>query len=190
MGAEFTFHCRRMLRRFPIFHRFATFALRLGPFAPEFCRQAPVCSGNDAFPERNRDLNSGGEFTFHCRRMLRRFQIFHRFSTFASTSAPVSLQTLQLLFSLQTSATKTMLFRGPEFSRRSIRLQRERWFFFRISSFCKTLLPTAGSLMRAQNRGRLAGTSANRPERGRWIRTLIFLTPIRTLRGKPLLGNY
>ena len=121
--------------------------------------------------------------------MLRRFQIFHRFSTFASTSAPVSLQTLQLLFSLQTSATKTMLFRGPEFSRRSIRLQRERWFFFRISSFCKTLLPTAGSLMRAQNRGRLAGTSANRPERGRWIRTLIFLTPIRTLRGKPLLGE-
>ena len=41
--------------------RFATFALRLGPFAWEFCDGAPVCSQNDAFRERNGDLNLGNE---------------------------------------------------------------------------------------------------------------------------------
>ena len=46
-----------MLRRFRIFHRFPTFALRLRPFGPIFSDGAPVCSENDAFPERNRDLN-------------------------------------------------------------------------------------------------------------------------------------
>ena len=37
--------------------RFATFALRLQPFASEFRRRSPVCSENDAFRERNGDLN-------------------------------------------------------------------------------------------------------------------------------------
>ena len=41
--------------------RFATFALRLGPFAWEFCDGAPVCGENDAFPERKGDLNFGNE---------------------------------------------------------------------------------------------------------------------------------
>ena len=41
--------------------RFATFALRLGPFAWEFCDGASVCSENDAFRERNGDLNLGNE---------------------------------------------------------------------------------------------------------------------------------
>ena len=41
--------------------RFATFALRLGPFAWEFCDGAPVCGENDAFPERKGDLNLGNE---------------------------------------------------------------------------------------------------------------------------------
>ena len=59
MGAEFTFRCRRMLRRFPIFHRFATFALRLGPFGSVFGNGAPVCSENGAFRTRNWDLNFG-----------------------------------------------------------------------------------------------------------------------------------
>ena len=67
---------------------FLTFALRLQPFAPEFCRRSPVCSENDAFPERIGYLNSGGEFTFRCRRMLRRFQILLRFSTFALRLRP------------------------------------------------------------------------------------------------------
>ena len=37
--------------------RFATFALCLQPFAWEFGDGAPVCSENDAFRERNGDLN-------------------------------------------------------------------------------------------------------------------------------------
>ena len=41
--------------------RFATFALRLQPFASEFRDGAPVCSENDAFPERNGDLNFATE---------------------------------------------------------------------------------------------------------------------------------
>ena len=48
-----------MLRRFPIFHRFATFALRLGPFGSVFGNGAPVCSENGAFRTRNWDLNFG-----------------------------------------------------------------------------------------------------------------------------------
>ena len=64
-------------------HRFPTFALRLGPFGPEFSRRAPVCSENDAFSKRNGDLTLGAEFTFRCRRMLRRCPIFHRCFTFA-----------------------------------------------------------------------------------------------------------
>ena len=43
--------------------RFATFALRLQPFASEFRDGAPVCSENDAFPERNGDLNFATEHT-------------------------------------------------------------------------------------------------------------------------------
>ena len=46
-----------MLRRFQIFHRFSTFALRLRPFGSVFGDGAPVCNENDAFPERNGDLN-------------------------------------------------------------------------------------------------------------------------------------
>ena len=56
-GGEFTFRCRRMLRRFQIFHRFSTFALRLRPFGSVFGDGAPVCNENDAFPERNGYLN-------------------------------------------------------------------------------------------------------------------------------------
>ena len=41
--------------------RFATFALRLQPFASEFRRRSPVCSENDAFPERKGDLNFANE---------------------------------------------------------------------------------------------------------------------------------
>ena len=41
--------------------RFATFALRLQPFASEFRDGAPVCSENDAFPERKGDLNFATE---------------------------------------------------------------------------------------------------------------------------------
>ena len=41
--------------------RFATFALRLQPFASEFCDGAPVCGENDAFPERKGDLNFANE---------------------------------------------------------------------------------------------------------------------------------
>ena len=37
--------------------RFATFALRLRPFGSFFHDGAPVCSENDAFRERNGDLN-------------------------------------------------------------------------------------------------------------------------------------
>ena len=37
--------------------RFATFALRLGPFGSFFRDGALVCSENDAFRERNGDLN-------------------------------------------------------------------------------------------------------------------------------------
>ena len=40
---------------------FLTFALRLQPFAPEFRRRSPVCSENDAFPERKGDLNFANE---------------------------------------------------------------------------------------------------------------------------------
>ena len=47
--------------QFPPPQRFATFALRLGPFAWEFCDGAPVCGENDAFPERKGDLNFGNE---------------------------------------------------------------------------------------------------------------------------------
>ena len=37
--------------------RFATFALRLGPFGSFFRGGAPVCTENDAFREQNGDLN-------------------------------------------------------------------------------------------------------------------------------------
>ena len=56
-GGEFTFRRRRMLRRFQILLRFSTFALRLRPFGSVFGDGAPVCNENDAFPERNGDLN-------------------------------------------------------------------------------------------------------------------------------------
>ena len=46
-----------MLRRFQILLRFSTFALRLRPFGSVFGDGAPVCNENDAFPERNGDLN-------------------------------------------------------------------------------------------------------------------------------------
>ena len=42
-------------------HRFATFALRLGPFGSFSGDGAPVCSENDAFRTRNGDLNLGAE---------------------------------------------------------------------------------------------------------------------------------
>ena len=38
-------------------HRFATFALRLGPFGSVFRDGAPVCSENGAFRHRDGDLN-------------------------------------------------------------------------------------------------------------------------------------
>ena len=41
--------------------RFATFALRLGPFGSFFRDGAPVRSENDTFRERNGDLNLGAE---------------------------------------------------------------------------------------------------------------------------------
>ena len=42
-------------------HRFATFALRLGPFGSFFGDGAPVRSENDTFRKRNGDLNSRAE---------------------------------------------------------------------------------------------------------------------------------
>ena len=42
---------------FTLRHRFSTFALRLRPFGSVFGDGAPVCNENDAFPERNGDLN-------------------------------------------------------------------------------------------------------------------------------------
>ena len=51
--------------------RFATFALRLGPFAPEFRDGAPVCSENDAFFLRNGDLNFATEHTSAAKTMPR-----------------------------------------------------------------------------------------------------------------------
>ena len=51
--------------------RFATFALRLQPFASEFRDGAPVCSENDAFPERNGDLNFATEHTSAAKTMPR-----------------------------------------------------------------------------------------------------------------------
>ena len=50
--------------------RFATFALRLQPFASEFRDGAPVCSENDAFFLRNGDLNFATEHTSAAKTMV------------------------------------------------------------------------------------------------------------------------
>ena len=64
---------------------------------------------------------------------------------FCSTSGPVCSGISPTSTGLQGKRCFSGAKRGPEFSRRSTGLQRKRWFFFRISSFSKTLLLAAGS---------------------------------------------
>ena len=81
--------------QFPPPQRFATFALRLQPFASEFRDGAHVCSENDAFFLRNGDLNFATEHTSAARTMVF-FSDFLVLENFASRCRFIGLASLGL----------------------------------------------------------------------------------------------
>ena len=111
-------------------HRFATFALRLGPFGSFFRDGAPVRSENDTFRKRNGDLNLGAE-SWRRSTGLQRNRLRPSppasIRNFCSTSGPVWLRFWRRSTGLQRERCVSDPRLGPEFWRRSTCLGLPFW---------------------------------------------------------------